>query len=82
MGVQGGRHPSAKVRCDCAPARAVCLDVRSTSPRMRGLVVRHGVIPTALGVNPQHTIMALACHFAERLAGRAGRVRPARTASA
>lgn len=49
--------------------KAVC-DARG---RVRGTsnlyVADASAIPTVLGVNPQHTIMALACHVAEGLVG-------------
>jgi cholesterol oxidase len=46
------------------PSRSVC-DERGRVRGYDGLhVVDASVIPTNLGVNPQHTIMALARHFA------------------
>lgn len=49
------------------PSRSVC-DGRGRVHGYEGLVVADAsVIPTNLGVNPQHTIMALAWHFAEQL---------------
>ena len=49
------------------PARSVC----DESGRVHGyeglLVADASVIPTNLGVNPQHTIMALARTFVDRL---------------
>jgi choline dehydrogenase-like flavoprotein len=52
---------------DRDPARGVC-DEYGRVHGYEGLVVSDAsVIPTTLGVNPQHTIMALARTFAERL---------------
>ena len=51
------------------PARSVC-DGNGLVHGYRNLaVVDASAIPTNLGVNPQHTIMALARLFAERIAG-------------
>ena len=50
------------------PARSVC----DSSGRVHGLeglmIADASAIPTNLGVNPQHTIMALAALYAERAA--------------
>ncbi len=49
------------------PARSVC-DGNGHVHGYQGLVIADAsAIPTNLGVNPQHTIMALARHFAEKL---------------
>ncbi len=49
------------------PATSVC-DERGRVHGVEGLVMADAsVIPSNLGVNPQHTIMALASHFAESL---------------
>lgn len=48
------------------PARSVC-DAQGRVHGVGGLYVADAsAIPTNLGVNPQHTIMGLAAHFAER----------------
>jgi choline dehydrogenase-like flavoprotein len=68
-------HPLGTARADGRPGRGVTdgqLAVRGT----RGLYVADGsVIPSALGVNPQLTIMALATRLADRLLAR-GAARP------
>lgn len=52
---------------DKDPAKGVC-DARGRVHGYEGLVVADAsVIPTTLGVNPQHTIMALARTFAEAM---------------
>jgi choline dehydrogenase-like flavoprotein len=49
------------------PARSVC-DGRGRVHGYEGLYIADAsAIPTNLGVNPQHTIMALARHFAEQI---------------
>jgi choline dehydrogenase-like flavoprotein len=49
------------------PTRSVC-DERGRVHGFEGLYVADAsVIPSNLGVNPQHTIMALARHFAHRM---------------
>jgi len=49
------------------PAKSVC-DAHGRVHGRKGLVIADAsAIPTNLGVNPQHTIMALACHFASTL---------------
>lgn len=64
------------------PARSV-VDHEGRVHGVEGLVVADAsVIPSTLGVNPQHTIMALACHFAERLAERASLASGGRRATA
>ena len=51
------------------PSQGVC-DQHGKVYGTEGLYVADAsVIPTTIGVNPQHTIMALASVFAERLAG-------------
>jgi choline dehydrogenase-like flavoprotein len=51
------------------PAKSVC-DERGRVHGYEALyVVDASVIPTNLGVNPQHTIMALAWRFAEQILG-------------
>jgi choline dehydrogenase-like flavoprotein len=51
------------------PARAVC-DERGRVHGYHGLYVADAsAMPTNLGVNPQHTIMALARHFAHAMLG-------------
>lgn len=55
------------------PSRSV-VDGEGRVHGAQGLMVADAsVIPTTLGVNPQHTIMSLAQHFAERALERAGR---------
>jgi choline dehydrogenase-like flavoprotein len=49
------------------PARSVCDDRGRVRDHEHLFVADASVIPTNLGVNPQHTIMALARHFAERM---------------
>ena len=51
------------------PSRGV-VDEHGKVHGMEGLhVVDASAIPTTIGVNPQHTIMALASAWAERLVG-------------
>jgi choline dehydrogenase-like flavoprotein len=59
------------------PSRSVC-DATGKVHGYEGLVIADAsAIPTNLGVNPQHTIMALARLFAEALVGRTSRARAA-----
>lgn len=64
-------HPLGTARADARPAHGVVdgdLQLHGT----RGLYVADGsVVPSALGVNPQQTIMALATRLAFHLLGRA-----------
>ncbi len=64
-------HPLGTARASADPARSV-VDPGLAVRGFEGLYVADGsVVPSALGVNPQVTIMALATWLAVRLAGRA-----------
>jgi choline dehydrogenase-like flavoprotein len=52
------------------PARSVCDPLGRVREREALLVVDASVIPSVLGVNPQHTIMSLARYFAEHMLDR------------
>ncbi|HNT87543.1 MAG TPA: GMC family oxidoreductase [Candidatus Hydrogenedentes bacterium] len=63
-------HPLGTCRMAASPAGGVC-DQEHQVFGAPGLYVCDGsVVPTALGVNPQVTIMAMATRFAERLLDR------------
>ena len=63
-------HPLGTARMGADPARAV-VDVDGRVHGIEGVYVADGsAVPSALGVNPQITIMALACRLAFRLLGR------------
>jgi len=63
-------HPLGTARASADPARSV-VDPELAVRGVRGLHVADGsVIPSALGVNPQITIMALATRLAFKLLGR------------
>lgn len=62
-------HPLGTARASADPARGV-VDADLRVHGVGGLLVADGsVVPSALGVNPQLTIMSLACRAAHRLAG-------------
>jgi choline dehydrogenase-like flavoprotein len=62
-------HPLGTTRADARPAHGV-VDGDLRVHGIAGLYVSDaGVIPSALGVNPQITIMALATRLAEHLLG-------------
>ncbi len=64
-------HPLGTARADARPTRGVS-DGQLGVHGVRGLHIADGsVVPSALGVNPQLTIMALATRLAYRLIGRA-----------
>jgi choline dehydrogenase-like flavoprotein len=64
-------HPLGTARADADPARGV-VDPDLRVHDVQGLYVADGsVMPSALGVNPQITIMALATRLAYHLLGRA-----------
>ncbi len=64
-------HPLGTARADSHPARGV-VDPDLRAHGVQGLYVADGsVVPSALGVNPQITIMALATRLAYHLLGRA-----------
>lgn len=64
-------HPLGTARADAHPGRGV-VDAHLRVHGVEGLHVADGsVVPSALGVNPQLTIMALASAMAFTLAGRA-----------
>jgi choline dehydrogenase-like flavoprotein len=63
-------HPLGTARAGADPARSV-LDADFAVRGVKGLHVADGsAVPSALGVNPQITIMALATRLAFRLLGR------------
>ncbi|HEY1450495.1 MAG TPA: GMC family oxidoreductase [Solirubrobacteraceae bacterium] len=63
-------HPLGSARADARPSHGV-VDGDLGVHGIRGLHVADGsVAPSALGVNPQLTIMALATRLAYRLLGR------------
>jgi choline dehydrogenase-like flavoprotein len=67
-------HPLGTARAGADPARSV-LDADFAVRGVRGLHVADGsAVPSALGVNPQITIMALATRLAFRLLGRSAPV--------
>ena len=64
-------HPLGTARADACATRGV-VDGDLAVHGVRGVHVADGsVVPSALGVNPQMTIMALATRLAFRLLGRA-----------
>jgi choline dehydrogenase-like flavoprotein len=63
-------HPLGTARADASPARGV-VDAELKLHGVEGVYVADGsVVPSALGVNPQITIMALATRLAFRLLGK------------
>jgi choline dehydrogenase-like flavoprotein len=63
-------HPLGTARADVSPARGV-VDGELRLHGMEGVYVADGsVVPSALGVNPQITIMALSTRLAYRLLGK------------
>jgi choline dehydrogenase-like flavoprotein len=66
-------HPLGTARADADPARGV-VDGELALHGYQGIYVADGsVVPSALGVNPQLTIMALATRLAFHLLGAAPR---------
>jgi choline dehydrogenase-like flavoprotein len=65
-----GFHPLGTARADASPARGV-VDAELALHGVEGVYVADGsVVPSALGVNPQITIMALSTRLAFRLLGK------------
>jgi choline dehydrogenase-like flavoprotein len=63
-------HPLGTARADASPARGV-VDAELALHGVAGVYVADGsVVPSALGVNPQITIMALSTRLAFRLLGK------------
>ena len=69
-------HLMGTARMGTRPADSV-VDLSASSGISRGVTSPMRLFPTAIGVNPQITIMALATHVASRLAETLGKVRAA-----
>lgn len=73
-------HPLGTARADARPSHGV-VDEHLAVHGVGGVHVADGsVVPSALGVNPQLTIMALATRLAQHLLGRSAESRPEETA--
>ena len=73
-------HPLGTARADARPTHGV-VDEHLAVHGVCGVHVADGsVVPSALGVNPQLTIMALATRLAQHLLGRSAESRPEETA--